>query len=160
MTKNKKIRLVYEPVNRFYIITSIILFVFSLPLVAFSVGNEGVYSFMALLLGPLGMIVLDGASFSWLANPCILVAWISARAKLSNSAMYASSFALIFGLMFLLFNEIVANEAGTSGTISKIQAGYWFWLISIVLIFIGSYKRKSKPKEELKPNTRNHYERI
>ncbi len=160
MTKNKKIRLVYEPVNRFYIITSIILYVFSLPLVAFSVGNEGVYSFMALLLGPLGMIVLDGASFSWLANPCILVAWIAARAKFSNTSMYASSFALILGLMFLLFNEIVANEAGTTGTISDIQAGYWFWLISIVLILIGSANRNSKPKETPTPNTSKKDERI
>jgi hypothetical protein len=54
---------------------------------------------------------------------------------------------LVICVSFLKFSVIIEDEAGHSNPIIKVGLGYWLWLSSCIVTFIGSLTLKV-----LKPN--------
>lgn len=77
------------------------------------------------------------AAFAWLANPLIIIAWVL-LIRDKKSAWIFGFIATISSLLFLVFPTVIENEAGTYSQITKIQLGYWLWLSSCFVTFLGS----------------------
>lgn len=88
-----------------------------------------------LLIGWLG--VFDGI-LAWLANPALLAAWIFLNFRSSRRLGAAiGAAAIAFALSFLLYTEILTNEAGGTSKITGYGAGYWLWVASGGVAMIG-----------------------
>lgn len=118
-----------------FILAGIGLFITSLFNYCFCTETICRTSFEALLLGGLAMLT-GGAAITWLANPFLIISWILLT-KNKNSAWVFSLTALLLSLLFLNFHTIIENEAGHYKTIMKIGLGYWLWLASCGITFIG-----------------------
>lgn len=87
------------------------------------------------------------AGATWLANPLLVASWIVAH-KNPLASLIISLLATALSLSFLCFSTIMDNESGTSDNIIGVKAGYWLWVTSIGLMFIGNaaiYYRSLKP---------------
>jgi hypothetical protein len=78
-----------------------------------------------------------GATFTWLANPIILIALIILRDN-KRIALVLSISSTILIVAFLLFDKVINNEAGHYNKITELKLGYWLWLLSSMTILIGS----------------------
>ena len=85
-----------------------------------------------------GWINLFGAGISWLANPLLFVAWLCLIRSYNKGALIFSLLSILFSLSFLLFDQILANEAGDYCKILERGLGYWLWLLSCIITFLGS----------------------
>jgi len=97
-----------------------------------------------LLTGLFGLSV-GGACLTWLANPLLLVSWITYQ-KYPKISLATSLLAMIVGLSFLTFKEIIINEAGHFGQITGYALGYWFWILSILLLVLGNIYLRIKER--------------
>ncbi|MDB5335220.1 MAG: hypothetical protein JWN70_839 [Planctomycetaceae bacterium] len=89
-----------------------------------------------LLIGWLG--VLEGV-WAWLANPALAVAWLLMLTKPGRiSQIILAVLATGLALSFLLYPEILANEAGGRTRITGYGAGYWLWISSMVTAAVGA----------------------
>lgn len=87
-------------------------------------------------MGWLG-VLMGEAAISWMANPFLITTWIL-LAYNKKSAWFFALIALLFSASFLKFPSVIENEAGHSFQILKIGLGYWLWLLSCLVTFIGS----------------------
>ncbi|MBD8880520.1 hypothetical protein IHE49_08495 [Rhodanobacter sp. 7MK24] len=94
--------------------------------------NDGSWGGLALLL--IGWLGVFMGIVPWLANPFLLLAWILSFRQRGQGVVYASASAIAFGLSFLFYREIPTDEAGHYAAIAHYQAGYWLWLISMILM--------------------------
>ena len=118
------------------LILSIALFVFSLFNYCFCTRNGCRTSIEAFVMGWLAMLA-GGAPIAWLANPLLIIAWILlARDKKASWILALAAF--IFCLSFLRFHIIIEDEAGHYNPILKVRLGYWLWLSSAAVTFLGS----------------------
>ena len=115
---------------------SILVFAISLTQECYCTSDSCGNSAMALIVGPLGLC-FGGAGFSWLANPLLCIAWFSFRKKSLNTVI-TSMISLALMLSFLFFKQIISDEEGNYSTIVGYQLGYWLWLLSGGIMFIGS----------------------
>ncbi|MBB3188361.1 hypothetical protein [Microbacter margulisiae] len=145
-TKTKKHTLkmakIAKPIVYIKLITltlSIGLFAVSITQDCFSVSDGTVSSLSALLGGFWGMLFTGGSSITWLANPILLTTWIlmlfttKQQLLLIGSALSSS-----LSSLFLLFHDAVLDEAGNKYLIVGYSTGYWLWLASSLVLFIGS----------------------
>jgi len=84
---------------------------------------------------------MSGAGVAWLANPLLLITWILLLRN-NKFALLLSIFATLLSLSFLGIDEVPINEAGGIEKIIKIEIGYWLWLFSCLITFIGSISLK------------------
>lgn len=128
---------------------SVLLFVVSLTQIAYCVDGkcEG-NGFLALATGWLGTIGYGGAAMAWLANPFLFFSWI-VSSKNSLIKIVPCALALLFGLSFLFFDEIVKDEAGHYGAITGYGLGYWLWMGSMGFYFIGTILLKIKTQQSI-----------
>ena len=95
--------------------------------------------FTVFMLYPIGMV--------WLANPILFFSWIKFKNK-PKTSLVSSIITLILMLSFLLFDEVVNNEAGVPEKITSIKLGYWLWVSSAFIMVIGNaflfYKKKKE----------------
>jgi len=108
-------------------------------------GNCGEYwsGLVALISGIFG-IFISGACITWLANPLILISWLTF--KKTKISLVISIIALLFGLSFLFFDKIIINEAGHYGKITGYKIGFYLWNLSFIIMIIRniiSLKNKS-----------------
>ncbi|MFO0936732.1 MAG: hypothetical protein U0798_09495 [Gemmataceae bacterium] len=88
-----------------------------------------------LLLGWLG--VLDGIP-AWLANPALLITWLTMGFRIIRFlALACSLVALGFALSFLLNHDIMQNEGGARTNIVGYGPGYVIWITSMVIALFG-----------------------
>jgi hypothetical protein len=87
-------------------------------------------------LGALGGI-MSVAGLTWYANPLLWVAWSLIRKK-PKQAIFFSFAAVIIAASFLLATEITDIYAGRPSFIIAYRLGYWLWLVSAVVMLIGS----------------------
>ncbi|MDR1959787.1 MAG: hypothetical protein LBQ54_12215 [Planctomycetaceae bacterium] len=116
------------------IVLSIILFLMSLTQPAFIVDGGMYIGFLLLLIGWLGVGL--GAGISWLANPLILVSWVTAGVP--GLSFVLSLLAALFAGSFLMFDEIIRDEGGGMEKIVGYSSGYWFWLFSMLVMLAGN----------------------
>ncbi|TLX78361.1 hypothetical protein E9993_01395 [Labilibacter sediminis] len=133
----------------------ILLFITSLTQTAYYT-NSSAHSLFVFLLGWLGAMIevmslvygllgieneintSMGACITWLANPLMFISLI----VLKRNRRLSSTLALISTLLilsFLLFNRVLATEAGHYREIKSYGTGYWLWLMSSLTILVGSY---------------------
>lgn len=105
---------------------SVVLFFISLTQKSYCTGSTCSDSFLAFLLGWAGLFS-GGAAISWLANPLLIVSWFTIRRK-PKFSMLMAVLAFLFAASFLLFDQVLANEAGHLQTITEYRFGFWLWL--------------------------------
>lgn len=84
-----------------------------------------------LVIGWVGVIA---GYLSWLANPLYVVAILSRKNKIIISLSIAS---LSCALFFLTKERLVVSEASTTESIVAYGFGYFLWVLSIAILFIG-----------------------
>jgi len=132
------------------------LFFTSLWLPGFGVrGGEAPFGLengaMLVLFGWLG--ALEGSGIAWLANPLLIMAWITSvpawitslfpRALAACTAVLGvsfvfSAFAVIFAASFQLTTQITINSAGHTAPITHLYSGYWLWFSSMIVMLVGN----------------------
>ncbi|CAM1347999.1 hypothetical protein [Tenacibaculum crassostreae] len=137
--------------KRLVVSISLILFLISLTQNSYFITgmkeSVGSFGLIALLFGWMGIF---GAGISWIANPLLLISWRILFTEKWKLSFILSFSALFFSLIFLLFNEIIANEGGSKSSIIAYDTGYWLWLSSCGINFIGNlifYRKQIKEME-------------
>ncbi len=127
---------------------SIVLYMLSLIPPAYCVkGDCGDYfgGFFAIIFGPVGLLA-GGPFLTWLANPFLWVAWRFYNKNIKTALIF-STLALLVGLSFMLHDKIMINEAGNYGNITGYALGYWLWIGSMLMMFVGSILLYKQSKE-------------
>ena len=124
-------------IKRSIVIISAILFLFSLTQKCYCTTSQCGDSIMAFLLGWFAVLT-GGAGISWIANPLLFTSWIVFRKNIKIS-FFLSLLATLFAFSFLLFDTILANEAGHYQQIISYKAGYWLWVSSSVSMLAGTF---------------------
>lgn len=91
------------------------------------------YAIGAFLLGWMNII---GAGISWLANPLLLLSWIYLFKRLKFSLVF-SLLSILFCCSFLFFDSVISSEGGGKSNIISYGNGYWLWVSSCTINFIG-----------------------
>ncbi len=127
--------------------------------------HESVGALTILLLGPLGLLMEAGAladtliqgfsgkgfvfqhpigaTFTWLANPLLLLALLFIKRKTTSTILF-SLLSTVLMLIFPLFGSVIDDEAGHYQPITSLQAGYWLWLLSSIILLAGAFWLKKK----------------
>lgn len=78
-----------------------------------------------------------GATLTWLANPLLCCSWITLKDQPKWSARL-SLLATALSLSFLLFDQVIADEAGHYRQITGYGPGYWLWVSGCLVMLAGS----------------------
>jgi len=124
-----------KQVSRLFLICSIGLFVMSLTQPAYSAGRSTAPGWLILLVGIFGPFT-GGAGLSWLANPFLILSWLTFVEK--KVTFLFSFLAVIASSSFLLFTQIMVDEGGGYGPITDRHLGYWLWLFSTIVMLAGN----------------------
>ncbi|MBS7788300.1 hypothetical protein KIH23_13410 [Flavobacterium sp. CYK-55] len=92
-------------------------------------------AFMSFLLGWLD---LNGPGISWLANPFLFLSWFFLNNKKVKLSILSSLMSTGFSVSFLFFDKIALDEAVNYGKILGYGSGYWLWVTSCLVSFIGT----------------------
>lgn len=124
--------------NRFIaLLCVILLYLLSFGSDCFCTSNKCRTGFEAFIGGTIG-ILTGGSAIAWMANPFFLVALILTY-RGSKFSIIFSSIALVFCLTFLLFENVIEDEAGHYGQILTLKAGYWLWTSSSLLLVLCNF---------------------
>jgi hypothetical protein len=107
----------------------------------------------AVLLGWLTLLSFCPGNLTWVANPLVLIAWLSIFYGARSRGLLFSMLALGVAASFLLCNRVVNNEGGVPAPIKERCIGYWLWLSSMILAAVSAYflNRKSEPNQSQDP---------
>jgi hypothetical protein len=83
---------------------------------------------------------LEGV-YAWLANPLLLVAWITFRSKSPAVSSICTVAALWAMGSFLSVHRIEVSEAGNSARITGYGVGYWIWILCGFVLLAGNMLR-------------------
>jgi hypothetical protein len=130
---------------------SLLIFILSLFFNAFKVKDLGEIrdykSIEVFLSGPISF--LGGGIFEfliWTANIWFFTSILCIYRKYYLSAILTGFIGLCISGSFLFWKEILAAENGRMGEIYSFEAGYFLWIISILLIFFFSVYLKINNK--------------
>lgn len=123
--------------KKILLFTSIILFAFSLTQKAYCTTGLCSDSVAVFIFGFFGL-AYPLATWTWLANPLLLGAWIFLLRN-PKISIFLSICSTLIAASFLLFDQIIDNENGQYKQIISYQAGYWLWLASHTLILIANF---------------------
>ena len=134
-----------KSINKATLVTSVGLFILSLSQQCYCTTSHCAYSIAVLFSGSFGFF-LCLANLTWLANPLLLVSWktINRNPLLS---LITSLLATIISFSFLLFTNIMDNEGGFYSKIIGYKLGYWLWVSSSLIMFVGNMIGKYAIKE-------------
>lgn len=123
-------------------IASLVLYVASFTQTAFTYNDfDGPRTFTSLTAFISGMVSILGGGVAewlcWLANPLYLTAAILLLCK-KRIALYFGTPAALLSLWFLFWNEVLAAENGRMAPIASRNAGYFLWLLSMLLLWAGA----------------------
>lgn len=123
---------------KLFLTISILLWLVSLSQRAYCTNNDcgEKWSGLAIVISGIFGIFNFGATISWYANPFIFISWLTYK-KYKVSLIF-SLLALIFGLSFLTFEEIIINEGGFMGDITGYATGFYLWNLSFTIMIIAN----------------------
>ncbi len=93
--------------------------------------------FVDLFFGWFGALFMGNTYLAWFANPFFITS-IFTNKRTPTLSLIFSIIGLIIALTFLKGGEVLLNEAGHTGYITKLEVGYWLWISSIILMIIAS----------------------
>lgn len=128
--------------SRNLLLASLVAYLACLPFNSFCVSEEcGKWpGWGVLFMGWMELILHTEAGVSWLANPILLVAWVSILFRWRIWAWVFSVTALLLGIGFLGVDEIIVDEGGALRSVTGYAAGYWLWLVSMALAVAAAWK--------------------
>jgi hypothetical protein len=126
---------------RITLLFSVFLFIISLTQDAYTYrDHEGLTAFSsmeALLMG--STAILAGGLLEWLiwlTNPLYIIGTVLFLSDNKISIKFINV-AAVLAISFALWTEVLVSESGQKGTIVYKEFGYWFWLMSIIVMMIG-----------------------
>ncbi|MCO4292745.1 hypothetical protein NF867_07715 [Solitalea sp. MAHUQ-68] len=122
--------------NKVITVISLGLFMYALTQKCYCTTASCADSFAVLLSGTLGW-VFGGATLTWFANPLLILSWFTINKK-PKLSLICSLLAVLISLSFLLFKRIISDEAGNYKEIISYRLGYWLWVASSSIMFIGN----------------------
>lgn len=124
--------------NRIFTFLSITFLLISFTQKTYCVNGDCGENWSGLLCFLLGVfsLIFSFSGVSWLLNPLMIISYIIPLKNI-NLKLLLSILSLIFGLSFLLFDEIIKDEAGNYGKITGYEKGYWIWISSAIINLIG-----------------------
>ena len=122
---------------------SLILLIVSLTQTAYTIDYGGkddteISALLEFVTGWGAAIACPPYLIPWLANPSLIIAWITFRKK-TNISLLFGFLSVAFAGSFLLFDKAPVNEAPSYSSITQIGPGYWLWLLSCTSFFLGTY---------------------
>ncbi len=90
-----------------------------------------------LLFGWFGALFMGNTYAAWFANPFFIAA-IFTNKKDPLFSLIFSVVALFIAFTFLDGGTVLLNEAGHKGYITKLEAGYWLWVSSMVIMIFAA----------------------
>ena len=131
------------------LIFSLMLFAVSLFLPSFHIEspdnvNPWSPSFFVLILGWFSAIG-GYAGTAWYANLLIIPSWYFITKK-SVLSLVLSIIGFCLSLMFVFYDKLITNEAGTYAIISERKLGYYLWVSSFVVVIITNLVELKKKK--------------
>lgn len=131
------------------LILSVLLYLVSLSQDAFYIDrpdDHAAWSPGLVLLLTGWLAVFDG-QIAWLANPCLLFAWVFVMIRpLRWTALVCALASTAFALSFLLYRDILANEAGHRADITGYAIGYGLWVASCVVMVVAGIIAVQQPQ--------------
>ncbi|MEC4005025.1 hypothetical protein OX283_010180 [Flavobacterium sp. SUN052] len=126
----------------FTILISTSLFFLSLSKNAVTIDYHGIKSVPSLDYFFMGSIAILGGGVLeeviWLANPlCLISIFLLLMDKKSSFKLSLS--ALILSISFSFWKELLGAESGSPAKIISLQLGYYLWVISILILTIGTF---------------------
>lgn len=118
---------------------SLSLMILSLTQKCYCTDNGCADSLAVFLSGILGFY-FSWAGLTWLANPLLILSWITFK-KHTKWSTAASLFATIISLSFLFFTQIMDNEGGYMSQIISYRIGYWLWVMSPIAMLLGNLRQ-------------------
>ncbi|UZO79615.1 hypothetical protein NBT05_11690 [Aquimarina sp. ERC-38] len=98
-------------------------------------------SIVVFIFGAIG-IFFGGATLCWLANPLLILSWLLINQNKVSLLLSLASF--LIASSFLLFDEIIDDEAGHYRKIIGYELGFWLWLSSNGVTLLGNMLIKKK----------------
>ena len=136
------------------VIISIVLYILSMFFTPFYVANPkaDIYSssFFMLLAG--WMAILGGGlipTIIWLANPLYLFGGFLILNK-EKVGVILIGLSVILALYFTTLDSIMDGESGATTAITKLGAGFYFWILSFVAMFfagVSMFRKKLEVKK-------------
>ena len=142
-----------EKLRKRVFLLSLLIFLIALSQPAFYIDRvdyDGWSSPIGLILvGWLPILAGEGSAIAWLANPLIIVSWVSLF-KMEKISFWTSLASIAFALSFLFVDEIMSSEAPTYSKVTEIKLGYWLWVSSMVTFSLGAlYLAITKKSQDL-----------
>jgi len=128
-----------------FLVISILLYLLSLPQAVIDCGDGDFHKggfgqgFVFLTMGAIALpssFFADPKFWPWLANPLLFATWFLVILNRNKFSFLISFLAVMFAASFLFCHEFYVNEAGDIVPITKFRIGYWFWLLSCIVIWI------------------------
>lgn len=118
--------------------------------------SEPLSGFLDLLFGWFAALFMGSTYFAWFANPFFITA-IFTNKKSPVLSLIFSIIAFAIGLTFLKGGQVLLNEAGHKGYITKLHIGYWLWITSMAVMIVASLlpiikNKKTFRKKDLNSN--------
>ena len=133
---------------------SLLLYFLSLAFPAFiSDRGDTYWGGELLLLGPLGLLLIQLGAIGWIVNPLYFITLffspLSKKPKLALWLCLLNLALAILSLPILAMFPVIVDEAGTNYFhATSIHVGFLFWLAAIVLAGVHAYLRTKKPENK------------
>lgn len=125
---------------------AILLFLAAMPMDAFctpaSCSEWPAYAL--LFMGWLDLYAFPRAGYVWLANPALLTAWWCMRTDRKAVAFSLALTALVLAASFLWVPEVLVEEQRPPQPVVGMALGYWLWLASCAVTFVGALLMRSR----------------
>ncbi|MBB6130140.1 hypothetical protein HDF22_004279 [Mucilaginibacter lappiensis] len=126
----------HKQLRKITLITSISLLLLSLTQQAYCTPGRCTDSIAIYISGLFGFY-LSSAGIVWLANPLLLISWITVK-RYFKLSLITSLLATIISIAFLFFTKIIDNSGGYYNRIISYKLGYWLWVCSALVMFVGT----------------------
>ena len=103
-------------------------------------GQDQPNSIVLLLLGWFG---ISAGYLEWLANPMLLVAWLSIASYRHLSAVGSALLAMGLSIVFSFRDSVITGELDSLARVTELKAGYWLWVVSAVFALSASVVQAS-----------------
>jgi len=124
---------------------SITLFIVSLTQECYCTETSCIPSLQPFIIG-WAALYIGGPILIWLANPILLMSWLTSKNSLYTSLIFSFA-ASVIALAFLFIKAIYNHDdAGITTTITHYKPGYWLWVASCWSMFIGNIAIVCKAK--------------
>ena len=118
-------------------------------------GYNGTNSFSAVSMLLMGTIAILGGGilewFIWLANPFYLLSIYYFYRKNAVRSLGYSLISTFLAMLFLSWKQILISESGSMGNILFLKAGYYLWLIGIVMMAAISFYHYLQEQKQIRP---------